>query len=128
MKGTYGKTDFSLSKPYPGKDTGPDSLTEQEYIPLAVQIKRMINAGEQLLVAKKEMYDLGWDEEFNLNKIKPHAINLNMDRVDMQEVLENATEEIEKAKSRRSTPAPHEESESAGSADIPTEETTEPTT
>jgi hypothetical protein len=81
-----------------GKDTGPETKTEQEYIPLAVQIKRMINAGENLLLAKKEMYDIGWDEEYNLNKVRPHAINLNLDRIDAQEILENAAKNIQELK------------------------------
>jgi ribosomal protein L12E/L44/L45/RPP1/RPP2 len=127
MKGKYTKSTFALKTPSAGKDTGPETMTEQEYIPIAVQVKRMINAGEQLLVAKKEMYDLGWDEEFNLNNVHPHAINMNMDRVDMQEVMENATEKIKTAKSTgKPTPSP-KEPESTGSTDIPSETSAEET-
>lgn len=122
MKGTYDKSSVSISNPYKGKDTGDETLTEQEYIPLAVQINRMISAGEQLLIAKKEMYDIGWDENYVLNDVKPHAINLNMDRTDMQEVIENATEAIDAArKSQLAT----EEPEATRSTDIPTEEAPE---
>lgn len=122
MKGTYDKSSVTLSSPYTGKDTGTETQTEQQYIPIAVQINRMIAAGEQLVVAKKEMYDLGWDEDFKLNKVKPHAINLNMDRTEMQEVLENAQEQIDTL--RESGPTENEP-ESSGGTDIPTEEASE---
>lgn len=120
MKGTYATEAFKISNPYEGKNTGTKSKTEQEYIPLAVQIKRMINAGEALVTAKKEMYDIGWDEDFNINRVKPHAINMDMDRIEMQEVLENATEQINASREPEST---ENEPESTGSTDIPTEET-----
>lgn len=92
MKGTYDKTAFTIESPNIGIDTGPDSQTEQAYLPIAVQIKRMINAGEQIKLAKKEMYDIGWDEDYNLNTVLPHAVNMNLEMVEMQEIVENASE------------------------------------
>lgn len=124
MKGTYSKDSVTLNEPYTGKITGDESKTEQEYIPIAVQIKRMIKAGDQLLEAKHDMYQLGWDEDYNLNSIKPHAINMNMNRVEMQEIIENAEEEISKANTRRESIPTEKEPEKPGSSDIQTEENT----
>lgn len=81
-----------------GKDTGPETITEQEYLPTAVQVQRFINAGELLKASKKEMYDIGWDEDFNINKVSVNPINRqNFGMVEMQEELENAVERIQES-------------------------------
>lgn len=50
---------------FPGKDTGSESKTEPEYMPAEVQINRLIRSGEKLAQYRKDMFDIGWDQEFD---------------------------------------------------------------
>jgi hypothetical protein len=129
MRTEYGPDTYKIPNYDKGKDTGPETQTEQEYLPIAVQIKRFINSGEALIAAKKEMYQMGWDEDFNLNTVRPHAVNMHMNRVEMQEVVENAQETLSNQANTTGEPEPTEtQPETTGSTDIPTEtEPAEPT-
>lgn len=86
---------FRESVEHPGKDTGPETLTEQEYIPIAVQIKRFQAAGEMLKLQKHALFQLGWDEDYNMNKIQPHPIHLDQqDRVELKDRLDEIKSRI----------------------------------
>ena len=94
---TYKSDVYNSGWKDPGKDTGSESMTEQEYLPVAVQVNRFFAAGERMAEYKRELYDIGWDEDFNINTVKPSPEN--MDRIDAQEELEGAIDRIKEAQS-----------------------------
>lgn len=99
MRKNYTGADLRREYVYEGKDTGPESKTEQEYLPVAVQVKRFMAAGEQLAAYKRELYDIGWDEEYNINKISvPPNRKPGFDLADAQIEMEEAIERYNAAK------------------------------
>lgn len=107
-----------------GVNTGPKTKTEQEYIPLAVQIKRMIAAGELHDLHKHMLFEIGWDEDFNMNNINGQHRLLNLDRIDALEELNEANAIIEEANTAAESAASETVIEESGGTDIPPE--TEP--
>lgn len=92
--------------PYQGLETGDDALnpTEQEYIPMAVQVNRFIAAGERLVDLKRELFDIGWDENFNMNTVSvPPQRRPNFTRVDAQEMMEEYIESAEQILAAKNT-------------------------
>lgn len=96
--------DYRHSVPHPGLDTGPETKTEQEYLPVAVQVKRFLNAGEILKASKLEMFDMGWDEDFNLNNTPARKIYMN--RVEAKEAYDEAIERIKERGTAVKKPEP----------------------
>lgn len=98
------RNDFKFSKggTNPGKDTGPETKTEPEYMPAHVQISRLIRAGENLAVYRKEMFDIGWENESKDIPLDPTR-GSNYDLADAQEDLVNIA--------RRGKPIPMDETE-----------------
>lgn len=51
----------------PKKEYVPDpentNLTDQAFMPISIQVKRMTEAGERLDEYRRELYDFGWDQE-----------------------------------------------------------------
>ena len=80
---------------YQGKNTGDETQTEQEYLPMAVKVKRFFSAGEILQAKKLELYDIGWDEEFNMNTIPvPPERTPGFGLVEAQEEYEGAVDRL----------------------------------
>ncbi len=95
MKKTY--TDYEKEYKDEGKDTGTETKTEQDYLPIAVQVQRFMDAGEILAVQKQSLFDIGWDENFHINKAQMHPERgPNFGMVEAQEELEGANERLQK--------------------------------